>query len=151
MARSRKPRVKAKAKAKPPGRRPATAKEKARQRRKQRRRFAKADAKATTPTLFRLTIQPNGTENDEKFCLEGVKASDSIRKVKAKLRNFCGPQVRDQCLSFRGEEMEDIFSLEDFGIRRRVMLVWVLTENGLNDIAMFDMFGPHDSSSSSSS
>ena len=94
--------------------------------------------KAVAPKLFKLTIQPSGTSCDEKWTLDDVNASDTIHKVKAKIRNYCGPQPFDQCLTFRGEEMMDGLTLAQYGIGRRVKLVWILTENGQNDVEMFE-------------
>ena len=94
--------------------------------------------KAVAPKLFKLTIQPSGTSCDEKWTLDDVNASDTIHKVKAKIRNHCGPQPFDQCLTFRGEEMMDGLTLAQYGIGRRVKLVWILTENGQNDVEMFE-------------
>ena len=94
--------------------------------------------KAVAPKLFKLTIQPSGTSCDEKWTLDDVNASDTIHKVKAKIRNHCGPQPFDQCLTFRGEEMVDWLTLAQYGIGRRVKLVWILTENGQNDVEMFE-------------
>ena len=94
--------------------------------------------KAVAPKLFKLTIQPSGTSCDEKWTLDDVNASDTIHKVKAKIRNYCGPQPFDQCLTFRGEEMVDWLTLAQYGIGRRVKLVWILTENGQNDVEMFE-------------
>ena len=94
--------------------------------------------KAVAPKLFKLTIQPSGTSCDEKWTLDDVNASDTIHKVKVKIRNRCGPQPFDQCLTFRGEEMVDGLTLAQYGIGRRVKLVWILTENGQNDVEMFE-------------
>ena len=94
--------------------------------------------KAVAPKLFKLTIQPSGTSCDEKWTLDDVNASDTIHKVKVKIRNRCGPQPFDQCLTFRGEEMVDRLTLAQYGIGRRVKLVWILTENGQNDVEMFE-------------
>jgi hypothetical protein len=94
--------------------------------------------KAVAPKLFKLTIQPSGTSCDEKWTLDDVNASDTIHKVKVKIRNRCGPQPFDQCLTFRGEEMMDGLTLAQYGIGRRVKLVWILTENGQNDVEMFE-------------
>jgi hypothetical protein len=94
--------------------------------------------KAVAPKLFKLTIQPSGTSCDEKWTLDDVNASDTIHKVKTKIRNYCGPQPFDQCLTFRGEEMMDRLTLAQYGIGRRVKLVWILTENGQNDVEMFE-------------
>ena len=94
--------------------------------------------KAVAPKLFKLTIQPSGTSCDEKWTLDDVNASDTIHKVKVKIRKHCGPQPFDQCLTFRGEEMVDGLTLAQYGIGRRVKLVWILTENGQNDVEMFE-------------
>ena len=94
--------------------------------------------KAVAPKLFKLTIQPSGTSCDEKWTLDDVNASDTIHKVKVKIRKHCGPQPSDQCLTFRGEEMVDGLTLAQYGIGRRVKLVWILTENGQNDVEMFE-------------
>ena len=94
--------------------------------------------KAVAPKLFKLTIQPSGTSCDEQWTLDDVNASDTIHKVKAKIRKHCGPQPFDQCLTFRGEEMVDGLTLAQYGIGRRVKLVWILTENGQNDVEMFE-------------
>ena len=94
--------------------------------------------KAVAPKLFKLTIQPSGTSCDEKWTLDDVNASDTIHKVKAKICKHCGPQPFDQCLTFRGEEMVDRLTLAQYGIGRRVKLVWILTENGQNDVEMFE-------------
>ena len=94
--------------------------------------------KAVAPKLFKLTIQPSGTSCDEQWTLDDVNASDTIHKVKVKIRNRCGPQPFDQCLTFRGEEMVDGLTLAQYGIGRRVKLVWILTENGQNDVEMFE-------------
>ena len=34
--------------------------------------------------------------------------------------------------------MVDSLTLSQYGIGRRVMLVWILTENGINDADMFE-------------
>ena len=94
--------------------------------------------KAVAPKLFKLTIQPSGTSCDEQWTLDDVNASDTIHKVKVKIRKHCGPQPFDQCLTFRGEEMVDGLTLAQYGIGRRVKLVWILTENGQNDVEMFE-------------
>ena len=96
---------------------------------------------------FQLIIKVANASREGKFTVD-VKRMDTVGKVKVKIWKLWGAHPKDQGLTFRGVGMVDSMRLEEYGIWRKVMVVLVLTENGINDM---DMFKSSSSSSSSSS
>lgn len=107
--------------------------------------------KAMKATRFQLIIKATNVSREGKFTVH-VKRMDTVGKVKAKIWKLCGTHPKDQLLTFRGVGMVDnMMMLEEYGIWRKVMVVLVLTENGINDMDMWKSMSYSSSSSSSSS